>query len=107
MQIAFSSFISVDLVLAMEVWADVLDFIPRIQLARTVSLINRRIHQLCWPRLHGNKVVPHDVWEIMIGTPDPEGRPPKAVLLKDDNEVPIPDCPMPNYITGFSRIFFE
>jgi hypothetical protein len=86
------------------VWTDVLGFVKRIELGRTVSLTNRHIHQICWPRLHGNKVVAHAVEEIFIGSRDELGRPPMALLLKDGKEVPIPNCPMPIYIAGFHQI---
>jgi hypothetical protein len=92
--------------LAVEVWTDVLGFVKRIQLARTVSLTNRRIHQICWPRLHGDKVVAHEVREITIVGRErfERGRPPKAFVLKDGKPVPIPSCPPPPYISGFHCI---
>jgi hypothetical protein len=58
----FSKFVYI----AVEVWVDVLGFVKRIQLARTVSLTNRHIHQICWPRLHGNKVVAHAVLTLLL-----------------------------------------
>jgi hypothetical protein len=93
--------------LAVEVWSDVLGFVKRIELARTVSLTNGHIHQICLPRLHGDKVVAHEVWEIIIGSRDELGRPPMALLLKDGKEVPIPNSPMPAYISGFRRIVIK
>jgi hypothetical protein len=83
----------------------VLGFIKRIQLARTVSLTNRHIHTICWPRLHGNKVKAHVVLVITIS----EGfewirQAAKASLITVDKEVPFPDCPVPAYITRFRQI---
>jgi hypothetical protein len=49
-------------------------------------------------------VVAHEVREIIIGNRDELGRPPMALLLKDGKEVPIPNCPMPIYISGFHQI---
>jgi hypothetical protein len=91
--------------MAVEVWVDVLGFIKRIQLARTVSLTSRHIHQICWPRLHGNKVVAHEVLQISIS----EGfewrrQAAKAILVTGGKEVPFPDCPVPAYITEFRQI---
>jgi hypothetical protein len=93
--------------MAIEVWTDVLGFIKRIQLARTVSLTNWRIHEICWPRLHGNKVEPYEIGEFTItcqGRFDQYGPPMKALLLKDDMGLPIACCPPPDYITGFREI---
>jgi hypothetical protein len=92
--------------MAIEVWTDVLGFVTRIQLARTVSLTNRHIHQLCWPRLHGNKVVAHGVLDIFTGSRDELGHT-MALLLKDGKEVQIPYSPMPTYISGFTRIIIK
>src|SRR3954466_8438877 len=92
--------------LAVEVWVDVFGFIKRIQLAR-VSLTNWRIYQICWPRLHGNKVVPYEVeWLDIKSQEQLDGLAATALLLKDSEEVPVPFavCPPPAYITGFSGI---
>jgi hypothetical protein len=74
-------------------------------LARTVCFTCWHLHDICYPRLHGNKVEAHEVDEIIIG----KGacQPPRALLLKDRKEVPFPspDCSSPpNYITGFCSI---
>jgi hypothetical protein len=91
--------------MAVEVWTDVLGFVKRVELARTVSLTNQHIHQICWPRLHGIKVMAHDVKEIIIASRDESGRPPTAILLRERRkEVPFADCPPPDYITGFRDI---
>jgi hypothetical protein len=91
--------------MAVEVWVDVLGFVKRIQLARTVCLTNRHIHQICWPRLHGNKVVAHEVGEITISEGfEWERQAAKAILVKDGKEVPFPECPVPAYITEFHQI---
>jgi hypothetical protein len=88
-----------------DVWFDVFDFVERIQLARTVSLTNRHIHQICWPRLHGNRVTVHKVQEmIIVGIRHGFwGHSAMAVLSQDgvEVEVPIPTCPPPAYISGF------
>jgi hypothetical protein len=92
--------------LAVEVWIDVFGFIRRIQLARTVSLTNRHFHQICWPRLHGDKVVAQ-VREIIIITCRERldmSRPPKALVLKNGKGMPLPSCPPPPYISGFREI---
>jgi hypothetical protein len=81
---------------------DVLGFVKRIQLARSVCLVNWKIYEICWPRLHGNKVMAHKVREIVIVEYD---YPPTAVLLlKDNKKVPFPECLPPAYISGFERI---
>jgi hypothetical protein len=92
--------------MAIEVWVDVFGFIKRIQLACSVSLTNRHIHQICWPRLHGNKVMAHKVWPITIGYRHEFGKP-TALLLNDHKEVPFPECPPPDYINGFGHIRIE
>jgi hypothetical protein len=84
---------------------DVLGFIKRIQLARSVCMVNFKIYEICWPRLHGGKVVAHPAKYIAIGYSDASaGHPPKALLLKDLKKVPFPECPAPDYITGFGHI---
>jgi hypothetical protein len=93
--------------MAIEVWADVLGFIKRIELARTVSLANRQIHQFCWPRLHGSKVEAYPIWEtITISCRErfDRGHPPKALVLKNDKAIPMPSCPVPPYISRFRDI---
>jgi hypothetical protein len=82
---------------------DVLGFVKRIRLARTISLTNWHIYQICWPRLHGEKVRAHPVGEIVIGYEE-SGHPPTALLLYDFKKVTFPECPPPGYITGFDRI---
>jgi hypothetical protein len=92
------------ILLAVEVWVDVLGFIRRIRLAETVSLTSRHFFHLCWPRLHGNKVRSNGEWQICIGHRHALGQPPTALLLKDRREVPFPEeCPPPGY-TGIWRI---
>jgi hypothetical protein len=93
--------------MANEVWADVLGFIERIQLARSVSLTNRLFHSLCWPRMHGNRVVPYQISGLIIecGEWFDWSLPAKAVLLNENyKELPFPNCPPPVYITGFRQI---
>jgi hypothetical protein len=91
--------------LAIEVWVDVLGFIKQIQLARSACLINFKIYEICWPRLHGNKVMAHSTKRIAIGHCDVSaGIPPTALLLHDLKKVPFPECPPPAYITGFEHI---
>jgi hypothetical protein len=100
--------------LAVEVWVDVLGFVKRIQLARGVCLVNCKIYEICWPRLHGNKVEAHEVETITICHRHELGQPATALLLlKDCNAfnllkkirgVPFPECPPPAYITRFGRI---
>jgi hypothetical protein len=89
--------------MAVEVWTDVLGFVKRVELARTVSLTNRQMHQICWPRLHGNKVMAHRVEDLEIASRD-DGGSPTAILLIDGKEVPFANCPPPDYITGFGEI---
>jgi hypothetical protein len=95
--------------MAIEVWADVFGFIKRIQLARTISLTNRLIHQICWPRLHGNKVKAHEVYEMEIGSGGEfNGHPAStALMLKNGTKMPLASWPLPPYITGFSYIFIK
>jgi hypothetical protein len=94
--------------LAVEVWVDVLGFVKRIQLARSVCLVNFKIYEICWPRLHGDKVMAHKVEPITISHRHELGQPPTAVfLLKDHKEVPIPECSPPDYITGCGHIQIE
>jgi hypothetical protein len=91
--------------LAIEVWVDVLGFVRRIQLARSVCLINWKISEICWPRLHGRKVMAHEVSPITIGYRHELGQPPTALLLLKDHKVDrFPECPPPDYITGFGHI---
>jgi hypothetical protein len=92
--------------MSVEVWVDVFGFIKRIQLARTVCLTCWHLYDICYPRLHGNKVVEHEIREIIIGRRDGGGlgHPPTALLLKDRGEVPFPSCPPPSYITAFADI---
>jgi hypothetical protein len=99
--------------MANEVWTDVFGFIKRVELARTVSLTNRHIHQICWPRLHGNKVMPYGVRKMIIASRD-DGRSPTqttAILLsmrgRVVKEVPFADSPPPDYITRFRFIQIE
>jgi hypothetical protein len=80
---------------------DVLGFVKRIQLAHSICFINCKIYEICWPRLHGNKVMAHPVPNIVITE---SGHPPRAALLKNSQIVPFPECPPPGYITGFERI---
>jgi hypothetical protein len=50
--------------------------------------------------LHGDKVKAYEVREIIIGRRCTQ--PETALLLMDNSrEVPFPDCPPPDYITGF------
>jgi hypothetical protein len=90
--------------MAIEVWVDVLGFIRRIQLARTICFTNWHVHQMCWPRLHGVKVRAHKVGSITIGHRHEFGQPPTVLLLQGSKELPFPECPPPDYITGFSHI---
>jgi hypothetical protein len=90
--------------LAIEVWVDVLGFVRRIQLARGVCLTNFKIYEICWPRLHGAKVRTHKVRPITISHRHEFGQPPTALLLHERKEVPFPECPPPDYITGFGAI---
>jgi hypothetical protein len=92
--------------MSVEVWVDVFGFIKRIQLARTVCLTCWHIYDICYPRLHGNKVVEHEVNEIIIGRryDGGLGDPPTAFLLKDRGEVPFARCPPPSYISAFRKI---
>jgi hypothetical protein len=83
---------------------DILGFIKRIKLAHTISLTNRRIHQICWPRLHGNNVKAFEVDTITIGRRGRINGPPAALQIKDGHGIPIPDCAPPAYITGFRSI---
>jgi hypothetical protein len=78
-------------------------------LARTVSLANRHIHQLCWPRLHGNKVMAHETPHIRITKQFDRLRQSTVLWVTDDKLVqePFPDCPVPAYITGFRIISIE
>jgi hypothetical protein len=84
----------------------VLGFIKRIKLARTISLTNRRIHEICWPRLHGNNVKAFEVGNIIIGRRGrvDGSRPPAALQTIKGHGLPIPDCAPPAYITGFRSI---
>jgi hypothetical protein len=83
--------------MAVEVWVDVLGFVKCIQLARTVSLTNCLIHQICWPRLHGNKVMAREVDHISINQRyRPKSK--TVLMLKDGEEVPFPTCPLPAYM---------
>jgi hypothetical protein len=94
--------------LAIEVWVDVLGFVKRIQLARSVCLANFKIYEICWPRLHGAKVRAHEVGPITIGYRHENGCPSTAVLLlRGSKEVPFPECPPPDYITGFEAIVIK
>jgi hypothetical protein len=92
--------------LAVEVWMDIIGFIKRIKLAHTISLTNRRIHQICWPRLHGDNVKAVEVDKIIIGRQRRVdcSRPPTALQIIDGHGIPIPDCAPPAYITGFRSI---
>jgi hypothetical protein len=99
--------------MANEVWTDVLDFVERDKLARTVSLTNRHIHQICWPRLHGYKVMPHEVRKMIIASRDefffgwPWSTTAKLLIrevLMKEKEVPFANCPPPDYITRFVEI---
>jgi hypothetical protein len=103
--------------LAIEVWVDVLGFVRRIQLARSVCLVNWKIYDICWPRLHGNRVMAHVVLPITISCRHRHelSQPLTALLLKESRGmsfllfkkirgVPFPECPPPDYITGFEAI---
>jgi hypothetical protein len=83
---------------------DVLGFVKRIQLARSISLTNYKIYGICWPLLHGDKVMAHKVGPIVIGCRHELGQPPTALLLHPNKEVPFPECPPPDYISGFGHI---
>jgi hypothetical protein len=89
--------------MAVEVWTDVFGFLKRVELARTVSLTNWHIHDICWPRLHGNKVETYQIMERITIVSD-RGRPPKALVLKNNVEMPMPSCPLPSYISGFDSL---
>jgi hypothetical protein len=91
--------------MANEVWTEVLGFVKRDQLAE-VSLTNRHIHQICWPRLPGNKVMAHTVEKMIIAS---RGQPPTAILQIEEHskEVPFVNCSPPDYITGFRDIFIK
>jgi hypothetical protein len=91
--------------MANEVWTDVFGFLKRVELARTVSLSNRHIHQICWPRLHGNKVMAHKVGNMLITSQDADdGWSKTAIALIDLKAVPFANCPPPDYITDFPLI---
>jgi hypothetical protein len=95
--------------LAIEVWTDVFGFIRRIQLARSVSLTTRHFRNICWPRLHGNKIEAHEVNGITISSRErfDWSRPTEIFVqngFKNDKELPFPSCPPPDYITGFRKI---
>jgi hypothetical protein len=86
------------------VWTEVLGFLKRVELANIVSLTNWQIHDICLPRLHGYKVMEHDVWNMEIASRD-DGWSTTAVLRKDHRkEVPFANCLPPDYITGFNYI---
>jgi hypothetical protein len=85
----------------------VLGFVKRIQLARGVCLANYKIYEICWPRLHGDKVMAHEVGPITFGYRRELGQPPTALLLQERKEVPFPECPPPDYITGFEAIVIK
>jgi hypothetical protein len=93
--------------MAVEVWTDVLGFVKRDELARGVSLTNWQIHQICWPRLHGNRVMAHDVEVMIIASQDADDDSSKtAIVLQNGKAVAVPfaNCPPPDYITGFRHI---
>jgi hypothetical protein len=88
--------------MANEVWTEVFSFMKRIEMAK-VSLTNRHIHQICWPRLHGNKVMAHEVkWMIIKRLQS--GWP--AIDI-DGTKVEFADSPPPGYITRFRFIQIE
>jgi hypothetical protein len=94
--------------LAVEVWTDVFGFVKRIQLAK-VSLTNLYIHEICWPRLHGNQVEAYQIPCIsIIGRErSDQGHPPEALVLKNHDKsmaMPMPTCPPLSYISGFRHI---
>jgi hypothetical protein len=91
--------------MAVEVWTDVLGFVKRIQLAHVVSLTNWHIHDICWPRLHGNKVMAHEVANMTIGRRT-DGWSTTAILSLEEGgeEVPFANCPPLAYITEFNDI---
>jgi hypothetical protein len=70
-------------------------------------MTNRLFYQICWPRLHGNKVAAHEVGPITIVYRHELGQPPTAILLHESKEVPFPECPPPDYITGFGGIYIK
>jgi hypothetical protein len=98
-----------------EVWTDVLSFVKRVELAQSVSLTNWQIHQICWPRLHGYKVMAHEVermviaarfeitfgwrWRLWQTTATA-----KMLIGVGEKEVPFANCPPPDYITAFRHI---
>jgi hypothetical protein len=90
--------------MAVEVWTDVLGFVERVKLARTVSMTNRQIHQICWPRLHGNKVMPHEVPKMIVASRDDGTAMLQTKRRKVVKEVPFANCPPPHYITEFGEI---
>jgi hypothetical protein len=98
--------------LAIEVWTDVFGFIRRIHLARSVSFTNRHFRNICWPRLHGDKVEVHELGEITINSRERFDwcRPAEIFMLKgikNGKEVPFPTCPPPDYISGFRKIHIK
>jgi hypothetical protein len=90
--------------MAVEVWTDVLGFVKRDELARGVSLTNWRILHICWPRLHGNRVMAHEVKMVIASQDADDGWSKTAIVLQDGKAVPFPECPPPDYITGFRHI---
>jgi hypothetical protein len=88
--------------MANEVWTEVLGFIKREELANPISLTNRHIHQICWPRLHGNRVMAHEVDHVIIV--QARRHETQAIMLINRKEVPIADSPPPDYITQFGFI---
>jgi hypothetical protein len=87
--------------MANEVWTEVLGFIKREELANPISLTNRHIHQICWPRLHGNRVMAHEADDMKIVRRYESGN---AFMVSSRKEVPFAECPPPNYITQFRFI---
>jgi hypothetical protein len=85
---------------------DILGFITRIHLARSVSLTTRLLHQICSPRLHGNTVEAREIRHLTIKCRErfDWSVPATAILLNYGKEVPFPTCPLPHYITGFRKI---
>jgi hypothetical protein len=86
----------------------VFGFIKRVELAK-VSETNRHIHQICWPRLHGNRVMAHEVGRMIISPQCEFVRSLmslKAIMLGEvyGGKVPLADCPPPDYIIRFSSI---
>jgi hypothetical protein len=112
-QYNFKYFSKVRVIMANEVWTDVLAFVTRVELAHSVSLTNWHIHQICWPRLHGYKVMAHEVEEMIISCRlelsfiDLRWQitaTAKMIMGVPKKEIPLAICSPPDYITGFRYI---